>query len=617
MKPGASAESAQASSSVPPTLKEPEMRVSTNAKRRPPVLPSPTPARRRWITASGMACAVASAPASAIDFSAVFSLKGQSVYAPGPAVDVDVNKRLAPPAFNIGTQEYGGMVDPCPLIDCPTGVRAGANTNGSFGLNYGAKFNSGSYDLLYPVYARINEPVAFSNAIGNPFTLSSSFKVAGYTAPAYQEFLGGQRVVAKLTTHSPTLQAYVDLDARFHAFVGAQACLVGVCTGPALGPVDGDASRTLVGINRNNDGRIQIGNDIVQLKQYRTVLDGNVTARLNIPNVDGVSSVANSTATQLNSYGRDSVLSLGANVGNLVSKAVGIPLVGNAAGIGYNLLSINAGLGLDLAQTISVQLTPMETFNFLSPVRRQLADGTWGGFTKQVTVPLGENLVLKSSVINVGVVPSTSLQVTFSNLTELVVQGDVNVQALAADIYGLKIGPLYDSGPTGIGKFNIPLYQDSFSFATGAISGLPFNVLQSLPASTSADPGYQALFFVGDQDEQGLAPGEVRAVRYLCRACPSEHVSDTDPSLFSQSGDRVFMVDGDTLKLATNNPGEIGTDASQLALLYGTGFTGQRVELISPIGLPSPVPEPSTWLLMCAGFAALGGIVRRRMNPTA
>lgn len=596
------------------------MSVPSNAKSRPAGRPSSTAAvhrRRRLAIASGVVCAAASMPASAVDFSALFSLKGQSVYAPGPAVDVNTNQRLGPPAFNFG-KEYGGITNICdPIYDCSTGVRAGADTNGSFGLNYGAKFNSGSYDLLYPVYAHINEPVAFSNAIGSPFKLSSSFKVAGYTAPGYQEYLNGQRVVAKLTTHSPTLQAYVDLDARFHAFVGAQACFAGFCTGPALAPPDVNVSRTLVGINRNNDGRIQIGDDIVQLKQYRTFLDGNVTARLNIPNVDGVSSPANSTATQLNSHGRDSILSLSANVGNMVSKAVGIPLVGNAAGIGYNLLSINAGLGLDLAQTLSVQLTPMETFNFLSPVRRQLADGSWSGFTKQITVPLGEDLVLKSSVINVGVVPSTALQLTFSNLTELVVQGDFNVQALAADIYGLKIGPLYDSGPGGVGKFNIPLYQDSFSFSTGAISGLPFNVLQSLPLSTSADPGYRALFFVGDQDDQGLAPGEIRAVQYLCRACPSTHVSDTDPSVFSQSGDRVFMVDGDALKLATNNPGEVGTDASQLALLYGTGFTGQRVELVSPIGLPSPVPEPSTWLLMAAGFAAVGSVVRRRTNQAA
>ncbi|RZI98850.1 MAG: hypothetical protein EOP39_26305, partial [Rubrivivax sp.] len=192
------------------------MSVPSNAKSRPAARPSSTMAghgRRRLAIATGVVCAAAATPASAIDFSAVFSLKGQSVYAPGPAVDVNTDRRLGPGPFYIGTKEYGGMVDPCPIIDCPTGVRAGANTNGNFGLNYGAKFNSGSYDLLYPVYAHINEPVAFSNAIGSPFKLGSSFKVAGYGAPGHQEFLNGQRVVAKLTTHSPTLQAYVDLDA--------------------------------------------------------------------------------------------------------------------------------------------------------------------------------------------------------------------------------------------------------------------------------------------------------------------------------------------------------------------------------------------------------------------
>ena len=116
------------------------MSVPSNTKSRPAARPSSTPAghrRRRLSIASGMVCAMASTPASAIDFSAVFSLKGQSVYAPGPAVDVNTNQRLGPPAFSFG-KDYGGLVDPCVLLDCPTGGRAGATTNGSFGLNYGA-----------------------------------------------------------------------------------------------------------------------------------------------------------------------------------------------------------------------------------------------------------------------------------------------------------------------------------------------------------------------------------------------------------------------------------------------------------------------------------------------
>lgn len=548
------------------------------------------------IAGAGLVTAMLSTPVAASDFSALFSLKGQSVYRPGDAIDIDTNKRLGPNPFDIG-KEYGALFDPCPVISCTTGVRAGANTNGSFGLNYGAKFNSGSYDLLYPVFVKIAEPAPFSNVVGTPFTLGTSFKVPGYDAPAYQEFLNGQRMVAKLTTHSPTLQAYVDLDARFYAFVGAQGCLAGVCTGPALGPIPVDASRPLVGINRNNDGLIRAGDQTVQLRQYFSALDGNLIGWLNIPNLDAVSKPSVGSATQLQTFGRDSLLSLGANVGNMASKAVGLPLVGNVAGIGYKLMSINAGVGLDVAQTISIGLTLIETLNFLSPVQRRLDNGLWSAPTQQVVVPLGQQLALRSNVRNVGVVPQTSLQVSVSNVTELIVQGDFNVQALAADVYGLMIGPLYDSGPVNVGRLSLPLYQNRFSFAMGAVSGLPFNITQALPDSVSANPGYRALFALGNQDESGLESGQIRTLDLGCAlvlSCRSVFYANADPSTLNQHGERVFMQGSDALRLATNNPGEVGTDASQLAQLYATGYSPDRIELVSPIGLPSPVPEPAS-----------------------
>lgn len=559
-----------------------------------------------------------SAQAADIDFGAVFSLKGQSVYAPGPAIDINVNERLGPQPFSPPGYTLDLTLNPCkPAYDCTTGVRIGADTNGNFGLRYGVKLNSGSYDLLYPVSARIDVPAAYSNTVGNAFTLGSSFRVPGYGALAYQETFNGQRMIAKLTTHSPVLQAYVDLDAKFHAFVGAQACGLGICTGPALAPPDVNVSRTLAGINRNNDLKVQVAGESAQLKTYFSALDGNLTARLNIPNIDAVSNASTSVATHLRSVGRDSILSLDANVGQMISKAVGIPLIGNAAGIGYNLLSVNAGLGLDLAQTISVELKPIETFNFLSPVQRQLEGGGWSAPTKQLVVPLGHALVLKSNVLNLGVVPSTSLELTFSNRTELVIQGDFNVQALAANIYGKNIGPLYDSGTVNAGRLNIPVYQNSFSFAMGAVTGLPFNVTQGPSEFIAADFGQRATFFVGNQDNQGLDSAQIRSqdLNCLLYACAPVKYADADPSMLDQHGDRVFMVDGDTLTLASNQPGEVGTDASQRALLYATGYSPDRIALVSPIGLPNPVPEPATWALMLLGCAAVAKAVRRGKRP--
>ena len=59
----------------------------------------PTQHRRRHpvgaaIAGAGLVTAMLSTPVAASDFSALFSLKGQSVYRPGDAIDIDTNKRL-------------------------------------------------------------------------------------------------------------------------------------------------------------------------------------------------------------------------------------------------------------------------------------------------------------------------------------------------------------------------------------------------------------------------------------------------------------------------------------------------------------------------------------------
>jgi hypothetical protein len=275
------------------------------------------------------------------------------MWSSGPAAVIDTGtQRIGPDPWNLG-QTVGGFVNPCdPFGTCNTGAQVGAQTTGNMGLEYGLKLNSGSVDISYPVNVQLTTPSLDTAIADQPFTIKSSFSVPGYTGPSsFETVVGLGNVTARMQSHSPTLQAFVDLDAQFHAFIGAQACVLGVCQGPFLGPLDVDKSQTLAAINRNNNGLIQIGSTTVNLDQNFSALDGDLTARLNIPNISAVSSASSgSTATDLVSVGRDNVLALDANVGNIVAKALGLPLVGNVGPIGYNLLSVNAGLAVDVKQ---------------------------------------------------------------------------------------------------------------------------------------------------------------------------------------------------------------------------------------------------------------------------
>lgn len=146
-----------------------------------------------------------------------------------------------------------------------------------------------------------------------------------------------------------------------------------------------------------------------------------------------------------------------------------------------------------------------------------------------------------------------------------------------------------------------------------------FNIVQALPDFVSADLGYRALFAVGNQDNQELESGEIRTLDLGCPivlTCNSVHFADTDPTMLNQFGERILMVDGDPRMPTTNQSSEPGTDASQLALLYVTGYSPDRIALVSPIGLPSPVPEPANWALMLMGLAAVG-VAGRRSGETA
>ncbi len=567
---------------------------------------------------------VAASPAAAVDFSAVFAVKGRSVYANGPAVDIDSGtRRLGPGQQDLG-KSFGKIYDPCrhtPLPSCDTGAEAGADVHFNFGLNYGARFNSGSFDAQYPVNVRIDTPADFANAIGDPFTIRSSFSIPGFNAPTLKLGVGITPVSARLQAHSPTLDAFITMDAAFEAFVGARACVAGFCQGPSLGRFKVDESQTLASIN---SVQAEFLGNVVPFNTYVSGLDGNISARFGIPNIDGISSPGTgSTATNLVTLGRGNIAALDANVGNIISKAIGIPLNGNIGGIGYGLLAANAGVAFDLRQTLSLSFTPIETYRFLTPVRQVFGDGSIGAFTTSISVPLGQDFTLISGVRNLGVAPVTSLVARLSNLTELVFAGDVNIQALKASVFGFDIGPLYDSGSVNGDVFSVPIFENSFDMDFGRVTGMPFNILQA-QLSVNADPGYRAIFrLIGDDpDNPGVYNSDVAALDLGCSPlliCQPVFAFDGSPVTLDDNYNFAFLADGSAVTLPTLVPGHVGTDAELLAALFGAGFSLDRLPLTAPPGLPRPpgsfVPEPESWAMLIAGFGLVGAALRRRRGP--
>ena len=575
---------------------------------------------RRLVTivlALGVISVATGAGAKTISGTALFATKGQSVFNSGPAVAFDTGRQRLGPGPIDRDDTVGSISDECPYHLCRFGARAGADVHLNVGLDYAVRIDTGSLDAQYPVNYSIVAPDDFSTKAGTQFTLRSSYDIAGFNSSVIKRVLG-QEVSARLQANGPTVQAFVDLDARFKAFVGAEACGSLYCVGPSIEIPQIDASRPIASINFNNDRILRIGDFEVTARQRFSTLDGNVTAAVNIPNLDAVSSKANgSTATVLRTFARDNAVVLDANLGAIIGKALGIPLVGNIGGIGYNLVSANAGISIDLRQTLTLALQAIETYTFLSPVRQVFADGSLGVFTKTLSVPLGQDLTLRSNALSLGVIPVTSLVATLSNLTQLVVMGNASIQALGASIFGLDIGPLFDTGDLGFGRFAIDLFDETFRVPFNPVTGLPFNIRQSLPLDIAYVNGYQALTTITpDQAHPGVYNVDIRAVDLDCfvRLCVA-HVADGSPVTFASDGSLVALGTIDGATLAPNNPGVLGTDASQVALLQSVGFTGARPAFDVPIGAPNPfavVPEPATWMMFIIGFGSVGVIRRRR-----
>ena len=574
-------------------------------------------------------------PAAAITFGSdgLFGLKGQSVWSAGPGFTLDTGPKFFGADWNVG-KTVGGVSDVCFLGACASfGAEIGADTHGRVGLDYGLKVNSGTFDLQYPGRALFTLPNAVPGTQIGALSIGSSFAAL----PSVQVRTGP---LALPETRSPTLQvtgptaqAYVDLAAQLHAFAGARVC-VGVCYGPSIGPFDINESRELAALNRNGDGQIRVLGTSVSANQTVSALGGLLNASLSIPNLDSssVSTPGGFNGTNLTSAQRSNVAAVNVNIAQIAADSAGlpVPLSGNLGPIGYNLLQANAGLAIDVQQTLRYTPAATGSYIFSSKVVPRV-NGVDGAPTNRIDFRFGDEVTFSpGQVSTLGIQPFITLGGSVRNQTDLVLSGSTDIRALGANVAGVTIGPLVDEHLTGSSLGRINVLDTTFDENLGTVMAAPITI--DFAACANAIGGSGEFLLLGLCASSGLSRGltdtnpdgtrQDEIIAFNCGpqtlsgpgVCSEFQSSFTSPYLPRPGGD-LFLDDRDTLVFNGVVPGPGSTTRGQFATLESLGYTGLVSAFVIPDGDPLssfPVPEPGSWPMLFLGLVGLTAYLSRQ-----
>jgi hypothetical protein len=411
--------------------------------------------------------------------------------------------------------------------------------------------------------------------------------------------------------------------------LNAEACVLGQC-------VDGNIDIPSIDLGTNIahastlDGVSVLGAQVVGYGTYS--LGAGATVTVNAPDklaVDGTLQADKTLA--------------GSSAEPLLSVAIGaeqfLPLVGQAlhsevGPFGYTLLSVSPEFSAGVYEHLTFDPHVNVTLHFSEPMLRP--DGTIGN---DVTFRAGDTISLTPASVGtllgqVQVTPTFTLENTFHNDTGLFVDGRVNVEALKIDTP--EIGPLI-SESIELGTVELPpLFSGSFGVNMGSITTDTIGLTRQgnaadLALATAAglidsegfgfaDIGFgrqgvenvHGRFFMGDL----LDPNDLQEQQ-------SYFLADED--VFNQFGlnlGRVFcVVCFDIASPLVANPllafdsGEDGLGSIYLSDLstFPTIPTPAEVRATDPAF--SPVPEPSTVLLLAVGLPLVA--YGRRRQTTA
>ena len=439
----------------------------------------------------------------------VFTTSGQSMWAEGTSTQLSdvqfygaewTNKTNSIGAV-IGSSDTTIIPAICvPLVGCSdpvtadtrTGAEVGVKSSGQIGFNLGYNIDSGSVDSTVSYAADLTIPGLGDLVQGDIFSLNPNSQFAG---------------VQSLETTFPTM------DARIEAVMGLQAnffglgCFIGLgCDTEETGNLGFDTQTIeVVSFNEDRSGGVEYFDgaidpaslglpDILSGFPVSVSIPASPTSDLatitfHLPQPDTATSSL--TGDKLVSSGQDDLIDLFLDVDNIIATfGLGLPgLFGQSVSAGplfasYDLIDVQMGPTLDLAQNFELEPTLMVDLTFSKPVEIAAT----GELVDFLSLPFDMLPDFRALFGVTEVTPEFWIRAPFSNSTFL----DFDVEAMLTLLAG-RIGwsGIFDLGFEGLGLdfaadlFSTPaIFSDNFDLGGwNRIVGQSFTISVPEPAT--------------------------------------------------------------------------------------------------------------------------------------
>lgn len=294
--------------------------------------------------------------------------------------------------------------------------------------------------------------------------------------------------IQKLNINTSSFSAYAGLNTDLGGSAWGSACL-GFCVDASL-KVKVKGPLPLVSVDASG---LSVFDSLVDasLPYEYSALGGLAKASASIPTFAKTLTNVAPGAAAVMAPKQESVLTASLDVAGLVAKAFGfpIPLKGDLLGFGYELLSLDAFVGMNLEHAFKfTPSSPNTTYSFSSPVQYfDKAIGDWSIPITMLTMNDNEAAELRSTAAtSIGIQSYQTMNYKVDYDFDLLLSAGVDLSALELHGLGLSLGPLLDPDPwkNGLGSFDIDSGVKIGKLGTvGGTTNISFKPYTLTPAS--------------------------------------------------------------------------------------------------------------------------------------